>query len=120
DSLLKRPPESIMQNSEGGGSIAITRKAYEEIGGFDESFIGWGGEDNEFWERAKTRRLWPYAFLPIVHLWHAAQPGKAKLDNQTLSLYQKRSEVSPEIRIAKLRAMESGNLSGPVGYRVVK
>ncbi|MBK8742588.1 MAG: hypothetical protein IPM02_25240 [Betaproteobacteria bacterium] len=52
-------PFSIVQNLEGGGTVAITRQAYDEIGGIDESFIGWGGEDSEFWERAQTRNVWP-------------------------------------------------------------
>lgn len=114
-SLDAHAPESIMQNSEGGGSIAITKKAYQTIGGFDESFIGWGGEDNEFWERAQTLPLWPYAYLPLVHLWHAAQPGKAQSDNQTLKHYRIRSMLPAEMRINELRLVNSGNMSGPVG-----
>ncbi len=35
--------DAIVQNLEGGGSVVITRQAYQEIGGFDEKFIGWGG-----------------------------------------------------------------------------
>jgi hypothetical protein len=69
-------PESIMQNAQGGGSVAITRKAFFAIGGFDETFIGWGGEDNEFWERAQTRKVWPYGYMPVLHLWHESQPDK--------------------------------------------
>lgn len=110
-------PESIMQNSEGGGSIAIARQAYAAIGGFDESFIGWGGEDNEFWERAKTRKLWPYAFLPIVHLWHAAQPGKAQTSNQTLEHYQALTAIPVNARITALHSLQSGQESGPVGWK---
>ena len=43
----------IVQNLK-GGSIAATRDAYIAIGGFDEDFVGWGGEDLEFWERARA------------------------------------------------------------------
>lgn len=117
NALLSKAPETIMQNSEGGGSIAITRKAYDEIGGFDESFIGWGGEDNEFWERAKTRKLWSYAFLPIVHLWHPAQPGKQQTNNQTLKHYQTLSAIPANARISALRDMQGGLETGPVGWR---
>lgn len=110
-------PESIMQNSEGGGSIAITRKAYDEIGGFDESFIGWGGEDNEFWERVQMLKVWPYANLPIVHLWHAAQPGKLQAEAQTLKHYQRLSAMPLSTRISTLRALQSGQKSGPIGWK---
>jgi peptidoglycan/LPS O-acetylase OafA/YrhL len=114
--LLASPPASIMQNAQGGGSIAITREAFDRIGGMDESFIGWGGEDNEFWERAQTLRVWPYANLPIWHLWHAAQPGKYQLDNETLKRYQALSAIPVAERIAALLAVERGLMSGPSGW----
>lgn len=97
-------PEVIVQNLEAGGSIAIARDAYFAIGGFDESFIGWGGEDNEFWERATTRHLWPYGYLPIVHLWHAAQPGKHDVQRQTAELLERLSAIPASERIASLVA----------------
>ncbi len=115
--LEKHAPESILQNSEGGGSIAITKKAYESIGGFDESFIGWGGEDNEFWERAHGLKLWTYAYLPLVHLWHAAQPGKQQSDSQTLRHYRALSAIPVKSRIKALCSLKSGQASGPVGWK---
>lgn len=109
--LLDEAPEVVMQNAQGGGSIAIGRKAYFAIGGFDESFVGWGGEDNEFWERATTRRLWPYGYLPLVHLWHAAQPGKHYAQRQTAELLEQLSAIPASQRIADLIAQNfaSGN-----------
>jgi N-terminal domain of galactosyltransferase len=102
--LEQRAPEVVVQNLEAGGSVAITREAYFAIGGFDESFVGWGGEDNEFWERASTRRVWPYAYLPIVHLWHAPQTGKVTSDRPTARLYEELSRVPVNDRIADLAA----------------
>lgn len=102
--LLDHAPESIVQNLEGGGSVAITRAAYEAIGGMDESFVGWGGEDNEFWERALTRRTWTWGSMPIVHLWHAAQPGKRDSNYATAVRYRNLSPIDPVARIAALRA----------------
>jgi hypothetical protein len=111
--LAKRPPQSVVQNLLGGGSVAITRDAFERIGGMDESFIGWGGEDNEFWERAGGLRVWPWANLPLVHLWHAPQPGKQDARNPAVQLYTQRSKVPPAERIAALRARPRGLESGP-------
>jgi hypothetical protein len=108
--------EKVMQNAEGGGSIAVGRGAYMAIGGFDESFLGWGGEDNEFWERALTRKVWPYGNLPFLHLWHPAQPRKAAADNPTATHYQERSKIDPALRIRELAARPFGRedaLSGP-------
>ena len=114
--LFERPPLCVVQNLEGGGSVAITRKAYEQIGGMDESFIGWGGEDNEFWERGQTLRVWPYAYLPIVHLWHAAQPGKQQEKSATAIHYNRLSALPVQARIEQLRATPGGQMEGPTGW----
>ncbi len=112
--LVEQPPEAITQNLEGGGSVAIGREAYHRIGGMDERFIGWGGEDNEFWERAQTLRVWPYANLSLWHLWHAAQPGKFVQESETLQRLRTLSNVAVQTRIARLKEMPTGALSGPV------
>jgi hypothetical protein len=106
------PPSAIVQNLEAGGSIAITREAYARIGGMDESFVGWGGEDNEFWERAQTRRVWPYGYLPIVHLWHPAQPRKQDPANPNSRRQALRSAIPPDQRIRELVARPYGDPAG--------
>ena len=68
-------PDRVSQNWP-GGTIAIRRRTFEEIGGFDEEFVGWGGEDNEFFDRCLSRRFARHAHLPFVHLWHPEQPRK--------------------------------------------
>jgi hypothetical protein len=110
-SLGAHAPEAIVQNLEGGGSVVITRSAFEKIGGLDEAFTGWGGEDVEFWERASTLRLWPYAFLPILHLWHQAQPGKHDRESDTLRLYHSLTKIPVDQRIARLREPAARPLS---------
>ncbi|HRW64689.1 MAG TPA: galactosyltransferase-related protein [Candidatus Competibacter sp.] len=114
--LMKRVPETIVQNLEAGGSIAITREGYERIGGFDEAFVGWGGEDNEFWERAHTLKVWPYGYLSLVHLWHPSQPGKYQPDNPTLRRHRELSEIPANERIARLRTLVQGEMAGPQGW----
>lgn len=69
-------PAEIVQNCE-GHSVAVERDTYFELGGHDESFIGWGGEDNEFFDRLRTRRLHDHAYLPFLHLHHDPQPEKS-------------------------------------------
>ena len=107
---ITRPPEVVVQNLEAGGSLAVSTEAYFALGGFDESFVGWGGEDNEFWERAQTRSVWPYGYLPIFHLWHEAQPEKAEKKRQTVKLYESRSTIPAIQRIAELTARRFGDL----------
>ncbi len=121
-------PEIVVQNLEAGGSFAITREAFFAVGGFDESFVGWGGEDNEFWERAQTRNVWPYGYLPLVHLWHEPQPEKLNPERSTEALLKLRSSIPARERIEELRerylrtnvaglqSWVEEKTGGPVGY----
>ena len=107
------PPSGVVQNLEAGGSVAIAGESYMRIGGMDESFVGWGGEDNEFWERVQTLRLWPYGYMPLIHLWHAPQPEKAMEKRATTDHYIRRSRVAPAERIAELAVRDFGNPERP-------
>ena len=98
--------ETVIENLEGGGSVGIHRSTYRDIGGFDEGFVGWGGEDLEFWDRCLTRKTYRYAFLPIVHLWHPPQPGKRAvkgLGKKTYEYTQLRRGTPVERRIKELK-----------------
>jgi hypothetical protein len=86
--------------------IALTRDAYLRIGGHDEAFYGWGAEDNEFLDRARTLRIGEGAFLPIVHLWHPVAPNRVG-DRNAGQLWQLRSR-SPDARIAQLVNRDPG------------
>lgn len=108
--LSAMPAEAIVQNLEAGGSVAMARDAFFAIGGYDEAFVGWGGEDNEFWQRALTRKVWPYAYLPIVHLWHAPQPEKTKQGRSSARQLQDLSSIPPERRIALLAQRKFGDM----------
>ena len=108
------PPERVRQNLQ-GMSIALRRDAYCALGGHDESFIGWGGEDNEFFDRCQTLRHYMYGYLPLVHLWHQWQPGKGQQERSTGNLFVERSRLSPDARIAELCARDWGSVAGPTG-----
>lgn len=52
------------------GCVAISRDCFDEVGGFDQRFVGWGYEDIEFAQRCGVR--WPLRRVSGVleHLWH--------------------------------------------------
>jgi hypothetical protein len=55
-----------------GGLFVIRRDAYLGIGGFDERFLGWGGEDDAMSAKIRRMRI-PIAEIdaqPALHLWH--------------------------------------------------
>ncbi|HEX6097604.1 MAG TPA: galactosyltransferase-related protein [Thermoanaerobaculia bacterium] len=107
-------PANVVQNLQ-GASIAVSKEAFAAIGGFDESFVGWGGEDNEFWERAETTgRVYGFGSLPFLHLWHAPQKGKLAGDEApAVRRYFELRSIPPAERIRALTAREQGSLLRP-------
>jgi predicted glycosyltransferase involved in capsule biosynthesis len=54
-----------------GGINVVNRKHFEMVGGFDERFVGWGGEDDAF--AYSLNHLCGHAKrldAPVYHLWH--------------------------------------------------
>lgn len=115
DTLNSRlTPQRIYQNWK-GGTIAIRRDAFLSIGGFDEGFVDWGGEDDEFYDRCRqTLRHCRYGYLPFVHLWHPPQPDRRASDNVNISrIMPWRMELPIDKRLRELSQREFGSLAGP-------
>jgi hypothetical protein len=71
------------------GITIIPRKLYDEVGGFDERFVGWGWEDQAFWSACWAfgrgyQRVDGHAY----HLWHP----RTRSDNEESPLHSE-SEV---------------------------
>jgi hypothetical protein len=93
--------------------IAVTAAAYWAIGGHDESYVGWGGEDLEFLDRLRTRRLAEGGWMPLFHLWHLPAAKKASGDRNQVHHDTLMSRPAPD-RIAALtsRHLASGGSGG--------
>lgn len=96
---------TIVQNAL-GGSIVARRSAYLAVGGYDQEFVGWGGEDNEFWERAEVGgKASRFGWLPFVHLFHSPQKGKGQgMASPAVKRYYDLRSTPPQERIARLLA----------------
>ena len=91
--------ESIVANNP--TPIALRAATYWEIGGHDENYEGWGGEDCEFLERLRTRRIAEGGWMPVVHAWHA--PAVQKLSgHRNRELHSRVTAVEVEERITQL------------------
>jgi hypothetical protein len=94
--------------------VAVTREAYFKIGGHDESFFGWGGEDDEMMDRLRTLTIGEGAFLPFVHLWHAEAPNRGG-DRNSDHLVKRLSIPSPE-RARQMAAVPFGQAEPTVAW----
>jgi predicted glycosyltransferase involved in capsule biosynthesis len=64
--------------------MAVWRKDYEAVDGFDESFVGWGHEDADFVLRlhnAGINRKNGFAATEVYHLWHQQASRTAESRN---------------------------------------
>lgn len=104
DNLSLCTPLSVVQNLEAGGSVAIKRNAYISIGGMDENFVGWGGEDNELWKRCSILKRWIWGYAPIIHLWHEGQPLKGDRENLNVNRAKALENSIIQERISRLRS----------------
>ncbi|MCC9601231.1 hypothetical protein LOC67_11800 [Stieleria sp. JC731] len=92
--------EKIVQNNP--TPLAITAKAYERIGGHDEDYFGWGGEDSEFIDRLRTGMVIEGGNQFGIHLWHP--PANQKQNgHRNRDLHETKMSIPVEARIASQR-----------------
>lgn len=62
-----------------GGVSALTREQYEAINGFSNEFFGWGGEDDDFYNRVAWAKMSVYRLISDVGRYSALEhkPGAA-------------------------------------------
>lgn len=97
-----------------GGTIAVRRDAFAAIGGFDEGFVDWGGEDDEFYDRCAEIGHLRAGYLPFVHLWHPPQAKRMATDNpNTARILPSRLTIPRSQRVTELCARSWGRACGP-------
>jgi hypothetical protein len=90
--------------------VAVRSNTYWSIGGHDESYFGWGGEDIEFLERLRTRQVSEGGWVPIVHAWHPPAPKKHNGDRNT-ELHSRITALAVDERIRRLMTIPSGGVT---------
>jgi GT2 family glycosyltransferase len=61
------------------GNFAVSRSEYERVNGFDENFLGWGCEDDDFGRRLRSAGIRAVSILHrtcAYHLWHPPAPTR--------------------------------------------
>lgn len=72
------PFDYLLENAQANGCCAIRRELFEQVGGYDERYQGWGYEDLAFNGNFEQRRVEG----DLVHLWHPMESLHAP--NETL------------------------------------
>jgi glycosyltransferase involved in cell wall biosynthesis len=61
------------------GNLAVWRRDFEHVNGFDEQYIGWGCEDDDLGQRLRRAgiRILPiFAYTQGYHVWHPSHPSR--------------------------------------------
>ncbi|MGV9380403.1 glycosyltransferase [Nonomuraea sp. NPDC003707] len=89
--VLRRPP---------GCCVWVRASAFHRVGGMDERFEGWGGEDNDFAYRMDINSAFDHYHDPLLHMYH---PSSAVL------------RADGELVNAHIPALSWGPSSAPIG-----
>ena len=76
-----------------GMSYALMKNAYIKVNGYDENYIGWGQEDDDFGSRLTVAGINGKELVTKniqLHLWHYSDPTKVHSSNE--EYYYKRKE----------------------------
>lgn len=96
------------------GVVVVTRQLWNDVGGFDEGFVGWGFEDNAFAAACRTFSGADEIKLPgeLWHLYHATAP-EGKRGTETHRRNKRRADLYLLARGDKERTRELRNTAPP-------
>src|SRR5207244_2378718 len=63
------------------GDFSLSRTDFQRINGFDEKFLGWGCEDDDFGRRLRAAGVRAVSILNrtrVYHLWHPPAPTRPR------------------------------------------
>jgi GT2 family glycosyltransferase len=84
-----------------GGSLACRHNIYINIGGFNESFMGYGNEDTEFFSRLSVGcKFHNHRFIDLLHMYHGRTIGWKQHHERNKQLESKLAKDSMQIRLA--------------------
>ena len=81
-----------------GMSYALMKNAYIKVNGYDENYIGWGQEDDDFGNRLTVAGINGKELVTKniqLHLWHYSDPTKVHSSNEEY-YYKRKEEIFSE------------------------
>jgi hypothetical protein len=104
--ILRRAAKKQVATTACHGVFVVPRALWEQTGGYDERFAGWGGEDRAFWLTCGALSGEKFSLrIPGVswHLWHPRPPEEShatvqRLANRDLAIrYKTACGVDPAV-----------------------
>lgn len=94
-SLLRHPRKPKLK----GGNVGLWRQDFERVNGYDESYRGWGCEDDDFGMRLRRAGLRLKSILHwtrCYHLWHPLDPSAPTKwrDGLNVQYFQRRRRLT--------------------------
>lgn len=80
----------LINNYETSGRIFLTKENFLKLGGYDEKFVGWGCEDDDFMERAYIMEIGKEN-IPLVFLKAISHSDNIRSENMNISV--KKSKI---------------------------
>lgn len=98
-SKIKRPGRGEADNQTiniTGGIVIYKKESILKIGGWDENFIGWGGEDD--WQTRKTQMFLKSLEMPYrcYHLFHQRVRPDMRFYQRTLNILNQLFRLNPD------------------------
>ena len=75
-----------------GATLACNREMFDAVNGFDETFVGYGGEDYDFTYRAFTAGA-VFAYVPDAVAWHQGPDWSGRNPDPAAQRTQKNREI---------------------------
>ena len=97
--IINRPGRGETDNQKiniSGGIAMFRRDAIQRIGGWNEDFIGWGGEDDFQTLKVKNFLSWTELKARCFHLYHSRPQPDQKWYQRNLQLLQKVSTLNKD------------------------
>ncbi|MGW0562793.1 glycosyltransferase [Streptomyces sp. NPDC003016] len=80
----------------------VRRDVYEEMGGFDERYEGWGGEDLDFVFRLQQATAFRYFADPLLHIHHPVAPDIVDADGRPTGILPQMLTWKPDGPIGRI------------------
>lgn len=81
-----------------GGHYSIFRKDLESVNGYDEQFVGWGGEDIDLGIRLAMAGVYGRSVIRkarVLHMWHSREQYSDNWQKGTNMAYFNRQRIKP-------------------------